>query len=218
MRRSGDLLGARSRGDAVLVSPDRFHPHCGMSLPAALVVLVLAAGWRLLAPHVPGLANFAPLMALTYCAAVYVRDWRLWLVPFGALLASDVYLDYHYATAYGDTWVWPSALVRLACFAFALPLGRFVAARKSVANLFSGALAGSLLFYFATNTDAWLRDPAYLKTAAGWWQAMTVGRPEFPPTLLFFRNTLVSDLLFTGLFAAAMELGARRTRRAPSAG
>lgn len=184
-----------------------------MPLVVALVVLVLAAGWRLLALHTPALANFAPLMALTYCAAVYVRDRRLWLVPFAALLVSDVYLDYHYATVFGETWSWHSALVRLTCFAFALPLGRFVAARKSWPNLFSGALAGSLLFYFATNTDAWLRDPMYAKTAAGWWQAVTVGRPEFPPTLLFFRNTLVSDLLFTGLFAAVMELGAYRTRK-----
>lgn len=184
-----------------------------MSLVVALVVLVLAAGWRLLVLYVPDLVNFAPLMALTYCAAVYIRDWRLWLLPFAALLVSDVYLDYHYATVYGDTWVWPSALIRLTCFAFALPLGRFVAARKSWLNLFSGALASSLLFYLATNTDAWLRDPAYVKSAAGWWQAMTVGRPEFPPTLLFFRNTLASDLIFTGMFAAVMELGARRARR-----
>lgn len=42
---------------------------------------------------------------------------------------------------------------------------------------------------------------------------MTVGRPEFPPTLLFFRNTFVSDLLFTGIFALAMEYAALRAGR-----
>ena len=40
---------------------------------------------------------------------------------------------------------------------------------------------------------------------------MTIGRPEFPPTLYFFRNTLASDLLFTGLFAGTMEWAALRT-------
>jgi len=40
-----------------------------------------------------------------------------------------------------------------------------------------------------------------------------VGRPEFPPTWMFFRNTLVSDLLFTGLFALTLELAARRAGR-----
>ena len=181
-----------------------------MRLVLALVVFILAAGWRVLAIHAPAISNFAPLMALTFCAAVYFNDKRMWIVPFAALMVSDLYLDYHYASAYGETWLWPSVAVRLLCFALALPLGRLVAQHKTWLNLFSGALAGAVFFYLATNTDAWIRDPLYVKTAAGWWQAMTVGRPEFPPTLLFFRNTLVSDLLFTGVFALAMEYAALR--------
>ena len=181
-----------------------------MRLVLALVVLILAAGWRVLAIHAPAISNFAPLMALTFCAAVYFKDKRMWVVPFAALMISDLYLDYHYASAYGETWLWPSVAVRLLCFGLALPLGRLVAQHKTWLNLFSGALAGAVFFYLATNTDAWIRDPLYVKTAAGWWQAMTVGRPEFPPTLLFFRNTLVSDLLFTGVFALAMEYVALR--------
>lgn len=181
-----------------------------MSFVTALVVFVLAAGWRVLAAHTPALWNFAPMMALTYCAAVYFRDRRWWLVPFAALLASDLYLDYHYATTFGETWRWPSAAVRLVCFAAALPIGRFVAQHKSWTKLLGGTLAASFLFYVATNTDAWIRDPSYAKTAAGWLQALTVGRPEFPPTLLFFRNTLVSDLLFVAAFALAMEFSTLR--------
>lgn len=173
-------------------------------------MVVLAAAWRMIAIHAPALANFAPLMALTFCGAVYFRDRRLWLVPFAALLVSDLYLDYHYATQFNETWHWPSVLVRLVCFAAAIPIGRFVAQHRSWLTLLGGSLGGSLLFYLATNTDAWIRDPFYVKTAAGWWQAMTLGRPEFPPTLFFFRNTLVSDLVFTGAFAFAMELAARR--------
>lgn len=175
-----------------------------------LLVIVLAAGWRMVAVHAPALSNFAPLMALTFCGAVYFRDKRLWLVPFAALLASDLYLDYHHATIFGETWTWPSALVRAACFAAALPLGAWVAQRKGWVTLLGGALAGSLIFYVVTNTDAWVRDPHYAKSLAGWAQALTAGRPEFPPTIWFFRNTLVSDLLFTGVFAAAMEFAARR--------
>lgn len=179
-------------------------------MPLALALTALAALWRIASVHAPALSNFAPLMALTFCTAVYFRDMRMWLVSFAALLGSDLYLDRYYATVLHEEWTWVSAVVRLACFAMALPLGAMVARHKNWLNLFSGALGSSLLFYLITNTDAWLRDPAYLKTAAGWWQALTVGRPEFPPTLLFFRNTLVSDLLFTGAFALAMEYAARR--------
>jgi hypothetical protein len=176
----------------------------------ALILVVLAAGWRIVAVHVPELSNFAPLMALTFCGAVYFRDKRLWLVPFVALVASDLYLDHYHATVFGQTWVWPSVAVRFVCFALALPLGAFIAQHKNWLTLFGGALAGSLFFYLATNTDAWIRDLAYAKTAAGWLQAMTIGRPEFPPTIWFFRNTLASDLLFTGVFAVAVEFFALR--------
>jgi hypothetical protein len=179
-------------------------------MPVAIALIVLAASWRMLAIHQPMLGNFAPLMALTFCGAVYFRDKRLWLVPFAALTLSDLYLDYYYASVFHETWSWQSVIVRLLCFALALPIGRMVASRRNWLTLFCGALGASLLFYLITNTDAWRHDPHYAQTTAGWWQALTVGRPEFPPTILFFRNTLLSDLFFTGLFAAVMEFAARR--------
>lgn len=179
-------------------------------MPFALALLVLAAGWRLVAIHVPALANFAPLMALAFCGAVYFTDRRLWLVPLGALVLSDLYLDHYYAATFGESWTWSSAVVRALCFAAAVPLGLWVAKRRNWVRLFGGALVGAVVFYLVTNTDAWLRDPFYVKNLAGWWQALTVGRPEFPPTILFFRNTLLSDLFFTGIFAAVMEFAARR--------
>lgn len=176
----------------------------------ALVLIVLAAGWRAIGAHVPALSNFAPLMALTFCGAVYFRQKRLWLVPFVALTLSDLYLDPYYSTVFQQTWLWPSVLTRLICFAFALPVGVLVASSKNWATLLGGALGCSLFFYVATNTDAWLHDPFYAKSAAGWFQALTIGHPEYPPTIWFFRNTLASDLVFTGLFAYAMEFAAQR--------
>ncbi len=184
-----------------------------MPLVFALVVIVVAAGWRALAVAVPELSNFAPLMALTFCGAVYFRDKRMWLVPFAALLLSDLFLDPYYSRTFQEEWLWPSVAVRLVCFAIALPIGAWVSQHKSWFTLLGGALAGSLFFYVATNTDAWIRDPYYAKSAPGWVQALTVGRPEFPPTIWFFRNTLVSDLLFTGLFAFAMEAAAARAKQ-----
>ncbi len=179
-------------------------------MPFALALLVLAAVWRLIAVHVPVLSNFAPLMALTFCGAVYFRDKRLWLVPFAALTLSDLYIDHHYATVYGYEWTLGGVALRAACFAAAIALGLMVARRRSWLNLLGGAVGGSLFFYLVTNTASWIGDVAYAHTTAGWWQAMTVGHPEFPPTLWFFRNTLVSDVLFTGAFAVAMEFAALR--------
>jgi hypothetical protein len=43
-----------------------------------------------------------------------------------------------------------------------------------------------------------------------------MGHPEYPSTLWFFRNTLLGDLLFTGLFVAATELVPARSADRPA--
>jgi len=179
-------------------------------MPLALIVLVLAAAWRILAAFVPELSNFSPIMALAFCAGVYFRDRRMWVVPVAALVLSDVYLNHFYAVRFHYSWSVTAALFRIACFGAGVGLGVLVSRRRTWLNLFSGALAGSVFFYLVSNSVSWFQDPGYAQTAAGWWQAMTVGHPGFAPTLFFFRNTFVSDLLFTGCFAAAMEFSLLR--------
>ncbi len=66
-------------------------------------------------------------------------------------------------------------------------------------------LVGAVIFYLVTNAASWLYLP-YPKTLAGLLQALTGGLPGYPPTWEFFRNTLMSGGLFTGLFAGAMKL------------
>lgn len=192
----------------------RFPLHIGgMILP--IVLILVAAGWRIAAAWEPSLANFAPLMALAFCGGVYFRDRRMWLVPFAALVLSDVYLDHYYATQFNYEWTFSGAGIRGLCFVMAIFLGWVVSRHKSWMNLFSGTLAGAVIFYLVTNSHAWWYDLSYAKTTAGWWQAMTVGHPEFPPTLLFFRNSLASDFFFTAVFALVMEYQALR-HSAPS--
>jgi hypothetical protein len=184
-------------------------------MPLAIVVLVLAAGWRLVVLHVPALSNFSPVMALAFCAGAYSRNRWMWLAPFAALVLSDLYIDHFYAVTYHYEWSVRGAVLRILCFAAALGIGLLVSRRRNWLNLLGGALAGSVLFYLVTNTASWAGDMGYAHDAAGWWQAMTVGHPQYYPTIFFFRNTLVSDLLFTACFAVAMEYAALR-RGTPS--
>lgn len=182
----------------------------------ALAFILAAALWRVATVYQPALFNIAPVTALAFCGAVYFRDWRLWLVPFAALTLSDMWLNHYHETQFGYTWTWTEMVLRALCIAAALGVGRLVARRRNVLTLAAGALGSAVIFYIGTNSAMWVTDPFYAKTAAGWWQALTIGHPEFPPTLWFFRNTLVGDLLFTGLFATALELAlAREVRPAP---
>jgi len=176
----------------------------------AVILIVLAALYRLLPVWDFSLSNISPVMALAFCGAVYFKDRRMWLVPFVALSLSDLFINHHYATTYGYTWTLGGFVARTLCIVAVLGVGAWVARRRSWLGLLNGTLLGALLFYLVTNTQSWMQDPFYAKTLAGWWQALTTGHPEFPPTILFFRNTLFGDLMFTGLFAGLMEWMARR--------
>jgi hypothetical protein len=181
----------------------------------ALSLILAAASWRVAIVLEPSLYNVAPITALAYCGAVYFRDWRLWLVPFAALTLSDLWLNHYHATQFGYTWSCGEMGLRAGCLVAAFGLGRLVARRHNLVNMVAGVLGSALVFYIATNTGAWFSDAFYAKSVSGWWQALTVGHPEFPPTLWFFRNTLLGDLLFTGLFATVMAFDTARIRPTP---
>jgi hypothetical protein len=174
-------------------------------MPLALVVLILASAFRVFVLYVPELSNFSPVMALAFCAGAYTRNRWMWLAPFAALVLSDLYIDHYYAVTFHYSWSTAGATLRILCYAATLGIGVLASRRKNWLNLFAGTLAGSLLFYLVTNTASWHGDLGYTQNFAGWWQAVTVGHPQYLPTLFFFRNSLVSDLLFTGCFALMME-------------
>ena len=176
----------------------RLHPFTHFLFGVLILALTT---YRLVAAENEGLANFSPLLALVFCGAVYFRCSLMWLVPFGVLMISEGILN----TYYGLDWNTLDFLVRLLCFSGALGLGLLVAQRRSWLSLAGGCLAGSIIFYFGTNSLCWLQEPSYAKSFAGWWQCMTLGLPGFPPTWVFFRNSLLSDFIFTGIFAAVME-------------
>jgi hypothetical protein len=170
-------------------------------MPAALILLLVATLYRVcyaFAGSPGGWANFSPLAAILLCSAAYLPRRFILLVGLGPLLAADLILNAHYQQPLIDTGIFS----RYFCFGLILLLGCLV--RKQHAHkvlfLFGATLLGSALFYLITNTATWVSTTAYAKTLPGWWQALTTGEPGFPPTLLFFRNTLLSDLFFTALF------------------
>ena len=161
-----------------------------------------------------GLLNFAPLAAIALCAAAYLPAKYKFTVPMIALLVSDVVLNIHY----GFSMLSPFVLSHYIAFAIIGCLGLLLQGRASWKTLLPASLAASLIFYVATNTVSWIFDPAYVKNFAGFIQAQTTGHPAYSatPTWMFFRNTAISDLLFTALFVGCMHLG-RSTSRSRAA-
>lgn len=170
--------------------------------PVLLIVVFGLSRWPGLMPP-----NFSAAYALVFCAGLYLPGWTGWIVPLCVLGVSDFLISLCFYS-HGDFSVGRfflgQAPVYLA-YAGMIALGRVFGAKKSWWRLLGGGLIAAYVFYFVTNTAAWL-DLPYAKTLAGWIQAITIGLPGYPQTWEFFRNTLMSGGLFTGLFVGAMKL------------
>ncbi len=153
------------------------------------------------------LSNFAPLAAIALCSAVYFPGKYKFGVPFAALLISDLVLNSYY----GFSLINPMVFGHYFAFAAVGLIGLLVSQRPSLKIILPASLVGSVLFYAVTNAYSWLTDPGYVKNFAGFIQALTVGLPQYSatPTWMFFRNSVVSDLLFTLLFVACIKFSRR---------
>ncbi len=169
--------------------------------------------------RVPGVlpVNFSAVYGLLFCAGVYFSGRMAWWLPLATMAATDVGLGVYYHFTAGVGFFQPYLLVNYVVYAVLIGLGRCFKPQSSWLTLLGGGVLGAILFYLLTNTAAWFfnpfGNPEYTKNLAGWIAALTQGTAGYPHTWEFFRNTLLSGGLFTGLFAGAMKLGEALDRR-----
>jgi hypothetical protein len=182
-------------------------------MTAAVLLVLVAIVYRVVlgvvgmpdTPATQWLHNFSPLAAIALCGAIFLPRRVAIAGPLLALFVSDLILNVRYGVALLD-WIMLPQYLALALVGW---LGWMLRAQPRASRTLLASLAASAFFFFITNTAAWFANPVYAKTAAGWTQAMTVGEVIHTPTIVFFRNSLVSDMLFTALFLGCMALSVR---------
>jgi len=141
------------------------------------VLIVLAAASRLL-PHPP---NFAPVAAIGLYAGAYTSRRAGLLVPFAALLLSDLKLGFYHPV---------SMVVNYLAFATCIGLGAgWLAKGRSLTRVAGAVLASSVAFFAISNFGMWLSG-YFPRTWAGLVECYTAALP-------FFRNTLASDAVYS---------------------
>jgi len=163
-----------------------------MNKPRFIVLagIILAAAASRLIPHPP---NFTPVAALAlFGGASFARKRTALLVPLAAMFLSDLVL--------GFSTITPVVYASLALIA---SLGFWLRRRPTVSRTLTAAVAGAGLFFVVTNFGVWALGTLYPKTAAGLAECFVAAIP-------FFRNTLVSDLLYTALLFGGFALAEKR--------
>jgi hypothetical protein len=178
-------------------------------IPAFLLVFS-AAAYRittglLIHSGATWLSNFTPLAAIALCSAAYFPKKYKFSVPLVTLFVSDAVINFRYGAPLLDSQI----VVRYVALAVIGYAGLFLQNRASLKTLLPASIVGSTFFYAITNASSWLSDPGYTKNLAGLIQALTIGLPSYSatPSWMFFRNSLISDLLFTLVFVLSINLG-----------
>lgn len=152
-------------------------------LPAISIIL-FAVILRLL-PHP---ANIAPITAMALFGGVYLNKKYALVVPLAAMIVSDFFLGFH-------------STIPFVYMSFLLIgiIGVFIKKFKSVKTILVASFVSSLLFFVITNFGVWIAGSMYPHTFSGFIQCYYLALP-------FFRNTVLGDFLYTGLFFASFEL------------
>lgn len=161
-------------------------------LTVAIGMILTAAVSRLL-PHPP---NLTPIAAMALFGGATLANKRAaFLAPLVSLFLTDIFL--------GFSWLTP---VVYGSFALIVCLGFWLRARSSVGRIAVAALTGSVVLFILTNLGVWALTSLYPKTLSGLLECYVVALP-------FFRNTLVGDLLYSGLLFGGLAMAERRWPR-----
>lgn len=184
-------------------SPQATHPAT-LRAPLALLLGALVLRWLKLTPGGADLLpGFSPWMALAFTGTLlFPGIVRFWMIPAALILIDQFAFGWHAESLH-------AALPTYACLALAAGFAAALRGRLGVLGTLGGTILCSLGFYLVSNTCAWIVEPAYAKSVGGWAQALTTGLPGFPPSYLFLRNALLSDLSFSALLLLLHNLEAR---------
>jgi len=132
-----------------------------------------------------GLANFTAIGAIALFAGYFFRPRiAAFLVPLAVMIVSNLCLK-HYNNLAQMGIVYVALLLPVA-------FGLLLRLNLKVWSVAAGALATSVTFFLITNFAEWAFYDLYPHTASGLMAGYVAAIP-------FFRNTVLSDLLFSGL-------------------
>jgi hypothetical protein len=154
-----------------------------------IYLIIILSVLALIARLIWHLPNFSPLASLILFAGYYTPK-KYWPLPFVSLFISDLILGFY---------AWPVMLSVYAASALNLYLGKLLQKNDTALNIASSTLASALIFFFVTNFAVWASGDWYAHNLSGLSLCFALAVP-------FFKNTLLSNILYTGLIFAPVKV------------
>ena len=154
-------------------------------------LIILGVSLRII-PHPD---NFAPVAAIAIFGGTLLPRRLAVAAPLGAMAISDAIIGFHSLIVV--TW---------SCYALMALTSYLWLKRRGILRVAVMTLSGSLFFFVVTNLAVWIVSGMYSHNFSGLVRCFVLALP-------FFRNTLLSDAVYTsslfGLYFLAMWLGER---------
>ena len=173
-----------------------------------ILMIMVAAAFRLLAFKYKDLSNFTPVGAIAIFGGVYFTEkWKGYLTVLLTLFTTDIIVNYLYTSKVifwygGSEWVY-------ICFALMVSVGSLIK-KVTALNVFM-ASAASVLIHWLIIDLPFLYGTMYADTLAGYGHSLTAAIPfEYN---LAFGNLVFGILLFGGFELAKTKFAFLQTNK-----
>ena len=164
-----------------------------------IIALILLASFSRIIPHAP---NFTPIGAIALFGGAYFNNkHQAFIVPILSLWISDLVINNYILSYYYGQFVWfyPGFLWQYSGFCIIAAIGYFSLRRLSLKRVFSSSIIASLIFFVITNFGVWVSGSLYPLNTSGLIECYVLALP-------FYKNTLLSFLLYSSLLFGAFEI------------
>jgi len=141
--------------------------------------------------HVP---NFSPVIALALFSGAYVNKRYAVIMPVLLMALTDLILGMYNSVFF--TWI---------AIGLAAALGIRLRARKTFGAVLLNSILSAVLFFIISNFGVWLMSGMYVHNMSGLASCFVLAIP-------FFRNTLLSTLIYSAILFMAYEVIAARVK------
>jgi hypothetical protein len=169
----------------------------------AVILFMVVGAFARLIPHMP---NFTPVESLTIFGAAYLskKHWALILSVF-VIYVSDFIINNTIARSFfpdveGIVWFSSYMIYNFVAMALIVLVSSKIITKVNMKNVGVSVLLASIIFFIITNFGSWAGDKSvYSNDMSGLMASFTAGIP-------FFRNSLLSNVVFTTVIFGSFEM------------